>query len=43
VALAVIQGLSRKLDEKDDRIDELEERLAALEENLQSTDPKAGI
>lgn len=31
VALAAIQGLSQKLDEKDERIADLEERLAALE------------
>lgn len=31
VALAAIQGLSKKLAERDDRIAELEERLAALE------------
>lgn len=31
VALAAIQGLSRKLDEKDERIADLEERLSALE------------
>ncbi len=31
VALAAIQGLSKKLDKRDDRIAELEQRLAALE------------
>jgi hypothetical protein len=36
VALAAIQGLNQKLEEKDARISELEQRLLELEEMVQA-------
>lgn len=38
VAFAAIQGLAKKLDEKDERIADLEERLSALESQVGSDD-----